>query len=51
LSIARTAKAAQSSSGAKQTAIAASVDTEAAGGVGESPNDADEIKRQGHVRK
>jgi hypothetical protein len=37
LSIARTAKAAQSSSGAKQTAIAASVDTEAAGSVGKSP--------------
>jgi hypothetical protein len=36
LSIARTAKAAQSCSGAKQTAIAASVDTEAAGSMDES---------------
>jgi hypothetical protein len=42
LSIARTAKAAQSSSGAKQTAIAASVDTEATGSVGESAPSASE---------
>src|ERR1700730_5547408 len=50
LSIARTAKAAQSSSGEKQTAIAAPDVTEAAGSVGESVARASDRTRANTLR-